>query len=109
MHRVGSILAGAAFRSAWLSLLLFLAVFFIAGVVVVSQTSSEAESEIRALISNEFELFRDAAATGGDAQLQQLVAESAQFAGPRYFVVALYQPDGTLLAGDDFPLPAPIG
>jgi hypothetical protein len=105
MHRVSSILAGAAFRSAVLSLLLFLAVFFIAGVVIVSQTSSEAESEIRALVSNEFELFREAADTGDMEQLRQLVDSSAAAAGPRFFVVALYRPDGTLLAGDDIPRP----
>ncbi|MBN9309744.1 HAMP domain-containing sensor histidine kinase [Devosia sp.] len=106
---MGSILAGAAFRSAWLSLLLFLAVFFIAGLVVVSQTRSEAESEIRALISNEFQLFREASANGGDSQLQDLVDESARFAGPRDFVVAYYSADATLLAGDAIPLPAPVG
>ena len=77
MHRVSSILAGAAFRSAVLLLLLFLAVFLVAGVVIVSQTSSEAESEIRALVSNEFELFREAAETGDMNQLRQLVDSSA--------------------------------
>src|SRR5690349_3166077 len=101
MHRVSSILAGAAFRSAVLLLLLFLAVFFVAGVVIVSQTSGEAESEIRALVSNEFELFREAADTGDMDQLRELVDSSAAAAGPRFFVVALYRPDGTLLAGDD--------
>ncbi len=109
MHRVSSILAGAAFHSAWLSLLLFLSVFFVAGIVIVSQTSSEAESEIRALISNEFTLFREAEESGGEAQLKQLVEESAMFPGPRYFIVALYKPDGTLITGDQFPLPAPLG
>jgi len=107
MHRVSSILAGAAFRSALMSLLLFLAVFFVAGVVIVSQTRSEAESEIRALVSNEFELFRDAA--GDENDLRQLVDSSAASAGPRFFVVALYKPDGTLLAGDDIPRPAKLG
>jgi len=109
MHRVSSILAGAAFRSAVLLLLLFLAVFFVAGVVIVSQTSSEAESEIRALVSNEFELFREAADTGDLDQLRQLVDSSAAAAGPRFFIVALYRPDGTLLAGDDIPRPAKLG
>jgi signal transduction histidine kinase len=109
MHRVSSILAGAAFRSAVLSLLLFLAVFFVAGVVIVSQTSSEAESEIRALVSNEFELFREAADTGDANQLRELVDSSAESAGPRFFVVALYRPDGTLLAGDDIPRPEKLG
>lgn len=109
MHRVSSILAGAAFRSALMSLLLFLAVFFVAGVVIVSQTRSEAESEIRALVSNEFELFRDAADTGDAEQLRELVDGSANAAGPRFFVVALYQPDGTLLAGDDIGRPPQLG
>ncbi len=107
MHRVSSILAGAAFRSAVLLLILFLAVFLVAGVVVVSQTRSEAETEIRALVSNEFELFRNAAGDG--EQLRQLVDESAKSAALRFFVVALYRPDGTLLAGDDIPRPAQLG
>jgi len=103
--RLGNILAGSAFRLALIFLPLFLLVLLAAGAYIVRVTSDSIYTELRAQISEELILFRDIRLQEGTEALNDAVDALNRTSVPDQRLIGLFQPDGTLIAGNVDALP----
>ncbi len=101
----GSVFSGAAFRSAILLLLTFLATIGVAGFVILGTTQSSLQDEIKAHVNEDLDMLRDALQTGDGNELAQFVDEATPARAPGHYLIGMFDKDGNRLAGDVAELP----
>jgi len=98
--RRASVLSGVAFRTALLFMLVFAVVLGITGYAILRSTQGLLEAQIRASITEDVELMRDANIAGGQRELLHFIRDTLATRADREFAFALYTTEGRPIAGN---------
>ncbi len=98
--RRGSVLSGSAFRSALLFSLVFVVVLGVAGTLIVGAVRASITEQLKANITEDMNLMRDANATGGEDELVRFVQAAVATRSDKQFAFGLFRPKGGQLAGN---------
>jgi len=88
-----------------LFLVLFVAVFVVAGAVILTTTEASMQSELESQITENINLMRDTQAKEGWNELIRFVNEATPPRAPRHYMFGLFTKTGEHLAGDLLRLP----
>ena len=88
-----------------LFLLLFLAVFGVAGAVILTTTEASMQGELESQITENVNLLRDTQQKEGWTELIQFIDEATPPRAPRHYMFGLFSKTGDHLAGDLLRLP----
>ncbi len=104
-----NILAGVAFRTALLFLVVFAVVLGVAGYAILRGTQATMEGQTQAYITEDVGLMRDANIAGGQRELMHFIRDSLATRADRQFAFGLYTPQGRRIAGNIVGAPHFIG
>lgn len=98
--RPASVLAGVAFRSALLFLLVFAVVLGVAGFSILKATEASMGDQLRSSITEDFDLLRDANVTGGETELVKFIRAAVATRSDKQSAFGLFKLSGHRVAGN---------